>query len=174
MIGFFLVVALFSCGRKQYAYFSSGSSSAAQTVISSIEPVVVTAVPSQQPVITSFENQVIEQPTSNEVITTVSAKKAVANVKQVSFLQKIRLVKAELKKVKGTKATMNNESQVTALLLCIFLGLWGVHRFYLGYTFYGFIQLFTAGGYFVWWIIDLIRIINGDLEPINGPYFTTL
>lgn len=173
-----MVLALFSCGRKQYAYFSSGSrSSAAQTVLSSIEPVVVAAVSRQQPAITSFENQVIEHSTSNEVTTTASAKKAVANVKQVSFLQKIRLVKAvkaELKKVKGTKATMRNESQVTALLLCIFLGFFGAHRFYLGYTFYGAVQFFTAGGYLIWWIIDLIRIISGDLEPINGPYFTTL
>lgn len=62
------------------------------------------------------------------------------------------------------------KSQVIALLLCIFLGGLGIHRFYLGYTWQGVVQLLTAGGCGIWALIDLIRIITGDLQPKNGKY----
>jgi len=51
----------------------------------------------------------------------------------------------------------------TALLLCIFLGFLGAHRFYMGYTLIGVIQLLTLGGLGIWSLIDLIRIITGSL-----------
>ncbi|MBK7695313.1 MAG: TM2 domain-containing protein [Saprospiraceae bacterium] len=57
-----------------------------------------------------------------------------------------------------------------ALLLCFFLGGLGIHRFYLGYTTIGIIQLLTAGGCGIWALIDLIRIITGDLKPKDGDY----
>lgn len=68
----------------------------------------------------------------------------------------------------------SDKSQVTALLLVIFLGLLGVHRFYLGYTWQGVVQLLTLGGFGIWALIDLIRIITGDLQPKNGTYSKTL
>ena len=66
------------------------------------------------------------------------------------------------------------KSQVIALILCILLGGIGIHRFYLGYTWQGVVQLLTAGGCGVWAIIDLIRIITGDLQPKDGSYDKTL
>ncbi len=63
-----------------------------------------------------------------------------------------------------------DKSWIAALLLCIFLGELGVHRFYLGYTWQGIVQLFTAGGLGIWALIDLIRIITRDLQPKNGRY----
>ncbi|MEI6409053.1 MAG: TM2 domain-containing protein [Bacteroidota bacterium] len=60
------------------------------------------------------------------------------------------------------------KSQLIALLLVIFLGELGIHRFYLGYTTYGIIQLLTLGGCGIWALIDLIRIITGDLKPADG------
>ena len=69
-----------------------------------------------------------------------------------------------------SKKISGGKSQLIALLLCIFLGGLGIHRFYLGYTGIGVIQLLTAGGFGVWFIIDLIRIITGDLKPKNGDY----
>ncbi|NLY22076.1 MAG: TM2 domain-containing protein [Bacteroidales bacterium] len=62
------------------------------------------------------------------------------------------------------------KSWIAALLLCIFLGVLGIHRFYLGYTWQGIVQLFTAGGLGIWALIDLIRIITRDLQPKNGSY----
>jgi len=75
-------------------------------------------------------------------------------------------VKSPDKKAQTTKG----KSQLIALLLCIFLGGLGVHRFYLGYYGIGVIQLLTAGGLGVWALIDLIRIITGDLKPKDGRY----
>ena len=56
------------------------------------------------------------------------------------------------------------KSKITAILLCFFLGGLGIHRFYLGYTLIGVIQLLTFGGFLIWVIVDLIRLIIGSLK----------
>ena len=56
------------------------------------------------------------------------------------------------------------KSKLTAILLCFFLGLLGIHRFYLGYTLIGVIQLLTFGEFLIWVIVDLIRLIIGSLK----------
>ena len=56
------------------------------------------------------------------------------------------------------------KSKLTAILLCFFLGSLGIHRFYLGYTLIGVIKLLTFGGFLIWAIIDLIRLIIGSLK----------
>ena len=56
------------------------------------------------------------------------------------------------------------ESKLTAILLCFFLGSLGIHRFYLGYTIIGVIQLLTFGGFLIWVIVDLIRLIIDSLK----------
>jgi len=71
-------------------------------------------------------------------------------------------------------APSGGKSQLVALLLCFFLGLIGIHRFYLGYTWQGVVQILTLGGLGVWSLIDLIRIIIGDLGPKDGQYDKTL
>ena len=68
----------------------------------------------------------------------------------------------------------SGKSQIIALILVALLGGLGIHRFYLGYTWQGVVQLLTAGGCGVWAIIDLIRIITGDLKPNGGEYTETL
>ena len=57
---------------------------------------------------------------------------------------------------------------LTTLLLCIFLGGFGAHRFYTGHTGTAVVQLFTAGGCVVWAIIDLINIITGNFKDAQG------
>jgi TM2 domain-containing membrane protein YozV len=85
------------------------------------------------------------------------------------------LVKNNSKKAKEmTKKDGGGKSQLIALLLCFFLGGLGIHRFYLGYTTEGIIQLLTAGGCGIWALIDLIRIITGNLKPKDGAYEKTL
>lgn len=66
------------------------------------------------------------------------------------------------------------KSQLVALLLCLFVGGIGIHRFYLGYTWQGIVQILTLGGLGIWTLIDLIRIITGSLQPKDGEYGKTL
>ena len=71
-------------------------------------------------------------------------------------------------------AAGGGKSQLIALILVILVGGLGIHRFYLGYTTIGIIQLLTLGGCGVWALIDLVRIAIGDLKPKNGEYSETL
>ncbi len=57
------------------------------------------------------------------------------------------------------------KSRLLAILLCLSLGWIGVHRFYLGYTFKGLIQLLTFGGFGIWAFVDFIRLLTGSLGP---------
>ena len=56
------------------------------------------------------------------------------------------------------------KSKLTTILLCLFLGSLGIHRFYLGYTLIGVIQLLTFGGVLNWASVDFIRLIVGSLK----------
>ena len=53
---------------------------------------------------------------------------------------------------------------VTTLLLCILLGVLGVHRFYVGKTGTGILQLITLGGLGIWAFVDLIIIACGSFQ----------
>jgi TM2 domain-containing membrane protein YozV len=85
-------------------------------------------------------------------------------------LAKSVVLKLVQKKVKKAAAKGGDKSQLVAALLCFFLGVLGIHRFYLGYTWQGVVQLLTLGGLGIWTLIDLIRILVGDLKPKNGEY----
>ncbi len=60
------------------------------------------------------------------------------------------------------------KNKTTALILSIFLGELGIDRFYLGYTGLGILKLITAGGFGVWWIIDIVMILTGKLTAKDG------
>lgn len=68
----------------------------------------------------------------------------------------------------------SGKSQLVALILVIFVGVLGIHRFYLGYTGIGIIQLLTCGGCGIWALIDLIMIATGELKPKDGDYTSKL
>jgi TM2 domain-containing membrane protein YozV len=91
-------------------------------------------------------------------------------------MEELKSMRKKVKRLKEKKQKLKEEeeekgkSQLVALLLCIFLGGLGIHRFYLGYVGIGIIQLLTAGCCGIWWLIDFIRIATGDLKPKDAEY----
>ncbi len=57
---------------------------------------------------------------------------------------------------------------LVALLLSIFLGTFGVDRFYLGHVGLGIGKLLTLGGCGIWWLIDVILIAVGNVTDSKG------
>ncbi|MFT7350538.1 MAG: TM2 domain-containing membrane protein YozV [Flavobacterium sp.] len=102
------------------------------------------------PVFASFP---VEKVTTNETTTTVKEQKEVLT---------------------SPAAAAGSKSQLVALILCWAVGIIGIHRFYLGYTWQGIVQIITLGGLGIWTLIDFIRILVGTLKPKDGEYDKTL
>ena len=64
---------------------------------------------------------------------------------------------------------LSESDWLTALLLAIFLGGLGVHRFYVGKIGTGILMILTIGGFFgIWPIIDIIMIATGKFRDKSG------
>ena len=60
------------------------------------------------------------------------------------------------------------KSRLIALLLCVFVGGLGIHRFYVGKIGTGVLYLFTGGLFGIGWLVDLIKIATGKFTDKNG------
>jgi len=59
-------------------------------------------------------------------------------------------------------------SRLVALLFCALLGVFGVHRFYVGKIGTGILMLVTIGGLGIWTMVDLILIAVGSFRDKEG------
>ena len=76
----------------------------------------------------------------------------------------------EVRKMTQYVTTTSNKSRLVALLLCIFLGEFGIHRFYVGKIGSGILFILTVGWFGLGWLIDLIRIACGVFSDSQGRY----
>ena len=97
-------------------------------------------------------------------------KKVATELKGSKLTFKERVALKVFGKKLNQKSGGEGKSQLIALILCLVIGNLGIHRFYLGYTWQGIVQILTLGGCGIWSLIDLVRIIIGDLKPKDGEY----
>jgi len=74
--------------------------------------------------------------------------------------------------VKAAPTGVSDKKWMTTLLLCIFLGGLGVHRFYVGKTGTGIVWLLTAGCVGIGTIIDIIKIATKKFTDKQGRLIT--
>lgn len=67
-----------------------------------------------------------------------------------------------------TNLNAEGKDWLTTLLLCFFLGAFGVHRFYTKSTGIGVAQLLTLGGCGIWALVDLIMIVTNSYKDGDG------
>lgn len=60
------------------------------------------------------------------------------------------------------------KSWLVTLLLCLFVGTLGVHRFYVGKIGTGILQLLTFGGFGIWTLVDFILIACKKFTDAKG------
>ncbi|MBQ4022295.1 MAG: TM2 domain-containing protein [Bacteroidales bacterium] len=65
-------------------------------------------------------------------------------------------------------SNISERNWLAALLLCIFFGVFGAHRFYVGKIGTAILMLITLGGFGIWTVVDLIIIICQDFKDKDG------
>ncbi len=67
-----------------------------------------------------------------------------------------------------TEMQKSDKDFVPAVLLCFFLGTFGVHRFYVGKVGTGLLMLVTFGGMGIWTMVDFIMLVTGSFRDADG------
>lgn len=62
----------------------------------------------------------------------------------------------------------SDKNKDTALLLCIFGGWFGIHRYYVGKIGSGLIYSLTLGFFMIGWILDIFKILMGSFTDNTG------
>lgn len=70
-----------------------------------------------------------------------------------------------------TTVVGNSEKKLgNCLLLFLFLGCFGAHRFYVGKIGTAILYIFTFGGVGIWALVDLISIVFGNFTDKEGKF----
>ena len=94
-------------------------------------------------------------------------------IKKLNDLLKERVITQEefdlqKEKLLNSSSTTSTTDWLTLILLTFFVGVLGVHRFYVGKIGTGFLMLLTLGGLGVWFLVDLILVVTGQFTNKDG------
>ncbi len=195
------VLLLAACARETYYFPKVGDpygsyrkkavpatspAAASEKVITAAEMVAPPAMVKEKAVLTASTGKVMGAPIKTKVaaVKPITVTNQPKNSKIAEFKAALKVkkeikavIKAAEKKEKAANpadAAATGKSQLIAAVLAFVVGYVGIHRFYLGYTGIGIAQILTLGGCGIWALIDLIRILMGDLKPKDGEYSETL
>jgi hypothetical protein len=136
--------------------------------------------PDRQEIVGDLERSVAEHIVSRRTTTNEAV---VSDATMVAVLQTIGTVEAmdaaagvDARSGATASATTHDwrtddQSEYTRLpvfVLCLFLGWFGLHRFYVGKIGTGILQLITIGGLGLWTLYDLIVIVFGTFTDSDG------
>ena len=62
----------------------------------------------------------------------------------------------------------SDKKKGTALILCIFFGMLGIHYFYVGRISRGIFSLLTLNFFLLGWIVDIVKIATGSFRDNVG------
>ncbi|MCS6824177.1 MAG: TM2 domain-containing protein [Cytophagaceae bacterium] len=172
------VVLFSSCAKKQYqANFQKspvkvyGVANTKNAIVPNTELSAITSSSDNRIVVSENVLPTIKSNPTSERTTKSNATTERTNNSEVKSEKLSVKEKAVLKKINKLSDNKGNDKNwVVALILCWLLGGLGIHRFYLGYTWQGIVQLLTVGGCGIWALIDFIRIIMKTLKPKDGDY----
>jgi len=195
---FIATAVLASCSAPKYAYYFDNHDYQAgkrkkQAPVNEVTRVTVEEIMQtvqaqqvEEPVLVASTGKEI-YPASATVTAPENTTPLVLNHKEKHAMKKqmkeqIKSAIKEYKKqvLESPKPAGGDKNQIVALILAIFLGGFGIHRFYIGKTKTALLQLLLLLlGLFliiplyvlaVWVLIDIIRIIMGTLTPEGGSY----
>ena len=94
-------------------------------------------------------------------------------IKKLNDLLRDRVITQEefdsqKEKLLDSSTKTNSIDWLALFLLTFFVGLLGVHRFYVGKIGTGVLMLITLGGFGVWFLVDLILVVTGEFTNKDG------
>ena len=94
-------------------------------------------------------------------------------IKKLNDLLRDRVITQEefdsqKEKLLDTSTKTNSIDWLALFLLTFFVGVLGVHRFYVGKIGTGVLMLITLGGLGVWFLVDLLLVVTGQFTNKDG------
>ena len=94
-------------------------------------------------------------------------------IKKLNDLLRDRVITQEefdsqKEKLLDSSTKTNSIDWLALFLLTFFVGVLGIHRFYVGKIGTGVLMLITLGGLGVWFLVDLILVVTGQFTNKDG------
>ena len=94
-------------------------------------------------------------------------------IKKLNDLLRDRVITQEefdsqKEKLLDSSTKTNSIDWLALVLLTFFVGVLGVHRFYVGKIGTGVLMLITLGGLGVWFLVDLLLVVTGQFTNKDG------